>query len=1103
MAQLEAVCDRFYNPSSEEDRRLANQQLMALGLQVAQCQHILEHSHNQYALMVSASCLVDLAVVNVGDSWSDAESGELRDQLVAYLFARGPQLPKSVSAVLCKAAVVVTKRGWAFGSSSSAEVAKSVGAKCFGGSVEQTVLALSFLKELVHGMMDSSLALSSAQHYRSASIFRILHLSNVFKVVHEVLLQLQSTPAEARPTVVLEMALEMCTRCLGFSTHGFARDDEAIPSAIDLPRGLQSQVEAGEGQLLELLWSFGEAHPLLVLEAVLPLSCVRFFSRPNVRQLHASKLLKGVRWMLSDPRVLAEPDIHHRVCLLVASTMSNYRVTEVFAAAEALEGGAAAFFEQLAHFSGLSFGRWELMQGSSHYLLVAWSELMGVMREVEPASAAVVMQALPQLVECYLKGCLDSVEPVLEGVADPMLEDTMWGQLEYLPLLCRYVYASIGPALASLMDSMLAHYASSLGSEPSKQRKILEGQLAWMVNAIGAIIGGHYSLASSRPSGYSNGRGPQAIDQMIKPGDELLDADLARRVLQLLQPLATAQPRCLPQLEVAVVYFLSNLKYAVLYCDQAERDPGGYVPGRGRRVPGGSGMAGSMPEEMQQSIEQRLGLGDNVSLMRMVAEKLIHNLSAWADTPPVLDRTVELFLDLAAGDRSGKLLLECDVVQWLLKSHAELPFLQQLSARRQRTVFYSALVCLLVHQWGDGQPLMAFMQPLVTTLKQIASSSDAELQSAQASNAVINVACDLRGIIEAATSSQIYQVVFEALQQGSTPGAQGTAVAAFARACEVHYTDPNVTKAVLHFLVELVYDGLNRITFNQHSDSGLRLFKDVCATITPLCRKLTALDTNSLPDPYTHKFKAARLCFDVIGSVVEGKYVNFGVMDLYGDRTLHTTLDTVFRLACTIPSSELMKYVKLGVAYYHLVESLFRNYLTGAIALQQDLFVRLLASVQDGIVASSDVRFLILSASSVDQLASFVFENARRPSAQMTALRAHLDASPDMLSAFLETLFNKLTFDDQCELVPISQAILTISLADQEAFRTVSQRIGAQVPQHTQAVAEAFGALMQGVPLSLGAQEREAFVVRAEAFRREMRGICGLTSALNAADPML
>ena len=101
-----------------------------------------------------------------------------------------------------------------------------------------------------------------------------------------------------------------------------------------------------------------------------------------------------------------------------------------------------------------------------------------------------------------------------------------------------------------------------------------------------------------------------------------------------------------------------------------------------------------------------------------------------------MDSTVDLFLELAAGERSGKLLLECDVVQRVLQSHNELPFLQSMVARRQRTIFYSALVCLLVHKWGDGQPLMAFMKPLVDTLMRIGSSSDADLQTPEARTAV-------------------------------------------------------------------------------------------------------------------------------------------------------------------------------------------------------------------------------------------------------------------------------------------------------------------------------------------------------------------------------
>lgn len=40
-------------------------------------------------VQMSASCLVDLSMLHVGESWTEAESAELRDQIVSYVFSRG------------------------------------------------------------------------------------------------------------------------------------------------------------------------------------------------------------------------------------------------------------------------------------------------------------------------------------------------------------------------------------------------------------------------------------------------------------------------------------------------------------------------------------------------------------------------------------------------------------------------------------------------------------------------------------------------------------------------------------------------------------------------------------------------------------------------------------------------------------------------------------------------------------------------------------------------------------------------------------------------------------------------------------------------------
>jgi exportin-7 len=97
--------------------------------------------------------------------------------------------------------------------------------------------------------------------------------------------------------------------------------------------------------------------------------------------------------------------------------------------------------------------------------------------------------------------------------------------MERLPSICRYQYEAVGRYLVSLLDPALQQYREALGALSTDQSQavrsrieVLEGQLAWLVYVVGAIISGH-SWASSQH----------------REGDELVDGDLSRRVLQLMQ----------------------------------------------------------------------------------------------------------------------------------------------------------------------------------------------------------------------------------------------------------------------------------------------------------------------------------------------------------------------------------------------------------------------------------------------------------------------------------------------------------------------------------------------------------------------------------------
>jgi len=90
-------------------------------------------------------------------------------------------------------------------------------------------------------------------------------------------------------------------------------------------------------------------------------------------------------------------------------------------------------------------------------------------------------------------------------------------------------------------------------------------------------------------------------------------------------------------------------------------------------------------------------------------------------------------------------------------------------------------------------------------------------------------------------------------------------------------------------------------------------------------------------------------------------------------------------------------------------------------------------------------------------------------------------------------LFNRLIFDDQADVTALSQAILTLALADQDSFVTCSQRVASQQGAGVQgAVTEAFQKLMSGIKVSLSHEDRTEFLVALDDFRKQVRTTFGL-----------
>ena len=114
LAQVESLCQTLYNSSDEAARSHAQNQLLSLQAsaeRIPQCQYILDHSENAYALLLASSSLTRL-ISNHWNSFTPPQRVEIRNYILNYLGSVGPNLTDYVKTSLIQLLCRITKLGW-------------------------------------------------------------------------------------------------------------------------------------------------------------------------------------------------------------------------------------------------------------------------------------------------------------------------------------------------------------------------------------------------------------------------------------------------------------------------------------------------------------------------------------------------------------------------------------------------------------------------------------------------------------------------------------------------------------------------------------------------------------------------------------------------------------------------------------------------------------------------------------------------------------------------------------------------------------------------------------------------------------------------------
>lgn len=903
-----------------------------------------------------------------------------------------------------------------------------------------------------------------------------------------------------------EQALALVVRCLNFDFIGTNPDESTEDvGTIQAPTSWRNLLS--DSSTTELLFYFyANTEPpqsSRAMEAVILLSSVRrsLFPTDKDRAAFLSRLINGIREMLSNRTGLQHQDNYHQFCRLLGRLKANYQLSELVKTEGYLE-----WLDLAASFTVQSVQNWQYSTNSIHYLLALWARLVAAVPYVRPETGARGHVALLEkqvllVTETYIESMLGSVETVIrsEGSLDDPLDDdgSLKEQLDRLPVICRFQYGPVANLILSKFDPLLAQYrdvVSALGSNavntapPDMQQRveIIESQLTWLTYMVGAIVGGH-SWSSAH----------------IAERQETVDASLSRRVLQLAQGMeyrltsSNGVSRSDVRLEYAMLYYFQNFRRVYMFMwDQISSNASSDSSSENFTVVGmmaaklDSGGP-STKQKVYQRMFEHLGMGEHTAVANLIVTKMGNNLKFWPEDNELIGKTLDLLHDMAQGYSSSKLLLNLETVRYLTRHHTEeqFPFLGMPGNARHRTTFHSTLTRLLLSPNGEEKLSWSFEQfldPIVAKLTRLQAMSPTELRQEQCRVPLIGVFRDLRGITASLHNRKTYSALFDILHPNHLP--------LFSRVADVWYDQTDVMISLLRFLNEFCHNKANRVNFDQSSPNGILLFRctsDVVCSFGSRLLSMPQLGSND-PEIYKKRYKGLSLSLSVLNSALGGNYVCFGVFELYNDRALESALDVALRMALSIPLDDVSAYPKLSKSYYSFIEVLFRNHRRTAFALDTNVFMQIMSTVHEGL-QSSDASISAFCANSIDHMSSYFFTNQGKDKVEMQHLNKHLLAQPNLFSSLTATLFNLLLYGPPQHHWAVMRPMLSLMLASESSFTQYKEHLlSTQSPENRAKLEEALSQLLADVSRSLENANRDRFTQKLTAFRVAARSFLTL-----------
>ncbi|CAJ1972962.1 unnamed protein product [Sphenostylis stenocarpa] len=374
---------------------------------------------------------------------------------------------------------------------------------------------------------------------------------------------------------------------------------------------------------------------------------------------------------------------------------------------------------------------------SVYYLLGLWSRLVSSVPYLKGDAPSLLDEFVPKITESFITSRFNSVQA---GLPDDLSEnpldnaELLQDQLDCFPYLCRF------------QERARIHVSDN------SDLTVIEDKLAWIVHIIAAILKIKQCTGCSLES------------------QEVLDAELSARVLQLINVTDSG---------------IHSQRYGEISKQRLDRAVLTFFQNFRKSYVGDQAIHSS--KQLYTRLSELLGLHDHLLLLNVIIGKIVTNLKCYTESEEVIDHTLSLFLELASGYMTGKLLLKLDTVKFIVANHtcsirtasSSLPplfslselafamvtvvynlasvcfkgvfmrehfsFLEAKRCTRSRTTFYYTIGWLIFME-DSPVKFKSSMDPLQQVFLSLESTPDAVFRTDAVRFALVGLMRDLRGI---------------------------------------------------------------------------------------------------------------------------------------------------------------------------------------------------------------------------------------------------------------------------------------------------------------------------------------------------------------------